>query len=307
MLQSIMSRVVRIRMFRKDPVGVYLRLNKWVWSRLPASVRALPAMRSYGKFLHTLVRLGANRRQFFGTFFFRNRAQLELIRRLSEQKSKGPELKIGVLGCSNGAEVYSILWTIRSRRPDLKVIMHAVDISGEILELGQKGVYSVEIHELVGEPIFSRMTEEEIREMFDRKEDQVNIKSWIKEGIIWHLGDAGDPKILDILGPQDMVVANNFLCHMNPPDAEKYLRNIGRLVKPGGYLIVSGIDLDVRTRVANDLGWEPLLNLIKEIHDGDPVLRVDWPWEYWGIEPFNDRRNDWKIRYASGFQLGKKS
>ena len=39
------------------------------------------------------------------------------------------------------------------------------------------------------------------------------------------------------LGPQDMVVANNFLCHMAPADAEKCLRNIEQLVSPGGYLL----------------------------------------------------------------------
>jgi len=41
------------------------------------------------------------------------------------------------------------------------------------------------------------------------------------------------------------VVANRFLCHMEPPDAQNCLRNIGRLVKPGEYLFVTGIDLDV--------------------------------------------------------------
>src|SRR5438034_4334882 len=46
-----------------------------------------------------------------------------------------------------------------------------------------------------------------------------------------------------------------------------------RLVSPGGYLFVSGVDLDVRTKVALDLGWEPVPELIKEIHNGDPSDR----------------------------------
>lgn len=301
---SLISLIVKLRIFGKSPVSAYLCLNKWIWNYLPSSLIALRPIRSYGIFLHTLVRLQANRGQFFGTFFLRNRPQLELIRCLSDQKEKGSTLKISVLGCSNGAEVYSILWTIRSARPDLKVILHAVDISKEVLELAQKGVYSLEAPELVGEPIFKRMTEEEVREMFDREEDRVKIQSWIKEGIIWHHGDAEDPEILNVLGPQDMVVANNFLCHMDPPDAERCLRNIARLVNAGGYLFVSGIDLDVRTRVARNLSWKPLGDLMEDIHDGDPSVRGDWPWRYWGLEPFNKRRHDWKVRYASGFQLG---
>ncbi len=59
-----------------------------------------------------------------------------------------------------------------------------------------------------------------------------------------------------------MVVASNFLCHMAPADAEQYLGNITRLVSPGGYLFVSGVDLDVRTKVAFDLGWEPVRELM---------------------------------------------
>ena len=83
------------------------------------------------------------------------------------------------------------------------------------------------------------------------------------------------------------------------------LRNIARLVKPGGHLFVSGIDLDVRTRVARGMGWKPVTDLIRDIHEGDPSLRRGWPLEYWGLEPFCDDRSDWKIRYASVFQIGE--
>jgi hypothetical protein len=33
-----------------------------------------------------------------------------------------------------------------------------------------------------------------------------------------------------LLGLQDIVIANRFLCHMEPRDAERCLRNIARLV-----------------------------------------------------------------------------
>ena len=101
--------------------------------------------------------------------------------------------------------------------------------------------------------------------MFDKDGDKLKIKSWINAGIIWKLGDARDPKIVAETGPQDIVVASNFLCHMDPPEAEMCLRNIVRLVNPGGYLLVTGIDLDVRTKVARDLRWKPVTDLMKEI------------------------------------------
>lgn len=307
MSQSFLSKIVKLRILGKSPVNAYLRLNKWIWSHLPVSWVACRSVRSYGGFLQNLVRLQTTRRQYLGTFFLRNRPQLELIRRLSAQKSNGAPLRISVLACSNGAEVYSILWSIRLAHPDLKVIMHAVDISKEVLELAQRGTYSLKAPELVEQQIFERMTQKEMGEMFDIEGDQAKIKSWIKEGFIWHLGDAGDPNIVDALGPQDIVVANNFLCHMDPLDSERCLRNIARLVSPGGYVFVSGIDLDVRTKVARDLKWKPISDLMEDIHDGDPSVRGDWPWEWWGLEPLNKRRHDWKVRYAAAFQLGEKS
>jgi hypothetical protein len=99
------------------------------------------------------------------------------------------------------------------------------------------------------------------------------------------------------------VVANNFLCHMHALMAERCLRNIARLVRPHGYLFVSGIDLDVRAKVADDLGWHPVQELLEEIHEGDPWMKTFWPWHYAGLEPLNEKRGDWKRRYAAAFQL----
>jgi 2-polyprenyl-3-methyl-5-hydroxy-6-metoxy-1,4-benzoquinol methylase len=134
--------------------------------------------------------------------------------------------------------------------------------------------------------------------------DQATVKAWLREWITWCRADANDPELVNLLGPQDIVVANRFLCHMTPVAAEKCLGNIARLVKPGGYLFVSGIDLDVRARVAKSMGWKPVPDLIREIHEGDTSLRKGWPIEYWGLEPFCDSRSDWEIRYASVFQIG---
>ena len=261
-------------------------------------------MRRYGDFLHSLVRLRSRRSQYPATFFLRNRPELRLLSTLLNQRAKGASLRLTVLACSNGAEVYSILWTIRSARPDLKITTEAVDISDPILEIAKRGRYSVTSPELMDTPMFERLTEEEMLALFDRDKDRVAVKSWIREGITWRLGDAGDPKLVRLLGPQDIVVANRFLCHMYPREAEKCLRNLANLVVPGGYLFVSGVDLDVRTKLALDLGWTPVADLLEEIHDGDPSVRAGWPWKYWGLEPFTKNRRDWRVRYASVFQVG---
>jgi SAM-dependent methyltransferase len=303
MSHTILTKAARLEVLGKSPARLYLRLNKRIWERLPSRVRNLYPVQSYEAWLHAVVCLRARRQQSFGTFFMRNRPALELMLRLVRQRDHGSTLRIAVLGCSIGAEVYSILWVIRSARPDLKVLLDGVDISKEILNFAEKGTYTPDSSQLVGASIFERLTEAEMAEMFDWEGDQATVKSWLREGITWYLRDAADPELIKILGPQDIVVASNFLCHMARADAEKCLRNVARLVRPGGYLFVSGVDLDVRTKVALDLRWEPVPELVKEIHNGDPSVRADWPWQWWGLEPLNRKRRDWQTRYAASFRI----
>jgi SAM-dependent methyltransferase len=300
----VIERMAGQRILGKSPLGVFLRFNEWLWRHLPFPART-PGLAAYGDLMYSLVRLRGDRRQWFGTYFFRNRPQLRLICRLAELRRRSPAVRIAVVGCSIGADVYSILWSIRATYPDLNVVVDAVDISDEVLEVAREGRYSRGVSELALEPIFERMTEGEIREMFDEEGERLRVKPWLREGIAWRRGDARDPGIVDELGRHDLVVANDFLCHMVPAESEKCLRNIARLVEPGGYLVVAGIDIDVRTKVAKDLWWKPVAQLMEDIHDGDRSLRQGWPWKYWGLEPFDRSRPDWRVRYASAFQLGE--
>jgi chemotaxis methyl-accepting protein methylase len=303
--QAVLRKVSQVRMLGKSPMGACLRLNEWLWDRLPPSMTARRPIRSYGRLLNALVRLEANREMYLGTFFLRNRPELELIRRLSNAlTARGRPTRIAVLGCSNGAEVYSIAWAVRSAATGGAIAIAAVDISEQALRCAREGVYPLGFSEVVREAVCERLSVEEMAQMFDREGDQLWIKPRLKEGITWHAADATDPRLLKAIGPQDIVVANRFLCHMQPREAERCLRSIASLVRPGGYLFVSGIDLDVRTTVANELGWRPCGELLEEIHDGDASLTRAWPCRYWGLEPIDKRRRDWPVRYASVFQLG---
>ena len=287
------------------------------------------AGRAYGRHLHALVCLHTERKQNHSTWFLRNRAELQLMSLLVGQRAASSAVDLCVLACSKGAEVYSVLWAIRSAHPDLIVRTNAVDISQEIVDFAKDGVYSrrplafrdhggpgalADDDQLAWNTyrdqgpredvsIFDRMTEKEIEAMFAAEGEQSTIRPSLKEGITWRTGDASDPDLVRLLGPQDVVVANRFLCHMPSAEAEACLRNLSRLVKPGGYLFVSGIDVDVRTRVAKDLGWQPIPDLMREVHEGDASLTAAWPFGWYGLEPFCDDLPDWRIRYASVFKL----
>src|SRR5262249_25624362 len=155
------------------------------------------------------------REMYLGTLFLRNRPALELMRRLTTEKPRGSLMRIAVLGCSVGVEVYSILWTLRGARPDLTVVVDAADIAPEVLAIGEEGGCGPQISAMVHESIFQGLTEAERGEIFDWEgADQAHVKPWLREGITWRLGDAADPGLVEELGPKDLVVANNFLCHM---------------------------------------------------------------------------------------------
>jgi chemotaxis protein methyltransferase CheR len=312
---------------RRNILHFYLLQIARVWSHLPESIRRSSAGNAYGRYVHSVVCKTSNRQQYFATFFMRNRPELQMMCRLLDARPSGSVVNISVLACSKGAEVYSIMQTIRSARPDLQLRVHAVDISPEIVEFAERGVYSrtnsdpenppgpssaSDASDVVrktgidqGVSILERLADAEMKEMFEVKGDRVTVRTWLREGITWLCGDASDPKLPSRLGLQDIVVANRFLCHMRPADAETCLRNIACIVRPGGHIFVSGIDLNVRTKVARSLGWKPIQELIREIHEGDSSLREGWPLEYWALEPFCEDRPDWAIRYASVFQVGE--
>jgi SAM-dependent methyltransferase len=298
-----LTRLSRMTIVGKSPLGAFMRLNRWLWRHLPEHISSRGPISTYGRGVHALAQIYGNRAQAFSTYFLRNRPELELLRRLVEQKETESTVRVAVLGCSFGAEAYSAAWKIRSARPDLNLRMSAVDISPRAIEFASEGIYSLSQPDPAISMIFDRMSTEEMSEFFDIEGSSAKVKAWIREGIRWSVGDVGEPEIVETLGLQDIVIASNFLCHMDPLEAERCLRNISRLVAPHGYLFVSGIDLDVRTRVAKSLGWQTVDELFEEIHDGDPCLRSHFPWHYGGLEPMKKTRSDWKTRYAVAFQV----
>lgn len=146
---------------------------------MPARVRESRAFRAYGGWLHAIACRRADRQMYVGTFFFRNRPALELMGRLAEEKAEGATVRVAVLGCSIGVEVYSIVWTIRRARPDLNLLIQGVDNSAEVLTVAAAGVYGPEACELAGSSIFEQVDADEMQEMFDWEgQGQGRVKAW---------------------------------------------------------------------------------------------------------------------------------
>ncbi len=306
MSQQAFIKALDGRIFGKSMLGAFLRLNEWTFARIPSRTLEIRAIRAYGRFLHVLTRKHRSRTVYFGTYFMRNRPQLELaLRLIARREAPAPELKVLILGCSIGAESYSLLLAIRLRWPDIMMSVTAVDISPDAIEFARTGRYPLGASEFTDEKIFDRLTMRERGELFEACGGGLSIRSCLRDGLTWIVADAADSSLPQRLGAQDLVFANNFLCHLYPPEAERCLRNAARLVRPGGHLFVSGVDLDVRAETTRHLGLEPVTELIEEIHSGDPALTRDWPLRYWGLEPFDRKRADWQRRYCTAFHVPK--
>ncbi len=272
-----------------------------LWRSLPPDMLVLGPIRSYGRFVHRRRSKHQERIGSEYTRFFRNPSQLEVLRHIVIQKETGPALRLCVLGCSNGAEIYSALWTIRSARPDLHVIPFGLDISASAIETARKGLYLFGSKELEG------LSDETIALAFDKGDGFLKILEWIREGVSWMVEDARNPGLLDILGPQDIVFANNFLCHMPESEAEDCVRNIFKLVVPGGYLFLWGVDLDIKTKAVKEIGLIPVTFRLEEVYKADKRALEVWPLKYWGLEPLDKSLPDWETRYATVFQVPLRS
>jgi len=113
---------------------------------------------------------------------------------------------------------------------------------------------------------------------------------------------ASDSRLVTELGEQDIVFAKNFLGPMDSQFAEECFLNVLKLVKVGGYLIIDGVDLDVKCRVLSSINVTPILDNYKSIYHEDETKR-GWPWVRWSHEPIDDSRIDWRIRYCSIFKV----
>ena len=62
--------------------------------------------------------------------------------------------------------------------------------------------------------IFERRPDKEVEAMFEVEGNQASIRPHGRTRKSHGSPDASDPEVVRVLGPQDVVLANRFLCHM---------------------------------------------------------------------------------------------
>lgn len=207
-------------------------------------------------------------------------------------------VKIYSIGCSIGAEAYTAASYLAARRPGLDFRLLGFDTHAKVVERARAGVYDAKTE------VFNnkRITQEFIDQTFDVDGEAYKVKNHIREHVEFHVADILDVDAVDVFGTADVVMAQNFLFHLEPADAATAFDNICRLLADRGVLFIDGTDIPIRTRMSRKHNLEPMDYKIEEIHDQARWVRAaGWPYRYWGLEELSKSRRDWKRRYATIF------
>jgi chemotaxis methyl-accepting protein methylase len=203
-----------------------------------------------------------------------------------------------VLGCSNGAEAYSIASVLSRRFPDMPFAIAAYDLKNDLVEQGRTARYSE------SEVIGSMAPAGFVEETFVRCADGFIVRPQIAHRVQFDTADVLDERLRERVGAADIVFAQNLMINFQRDAARKAFHNVCDVLDSRAALFVDGMDVDLRARLTRDRGLVPLDFMIREIHEDARKIRGSaWPWIYWGLEPFMDRP-DAKRRYATVFLKG---
>jgi chemotaxis protein methyltransferase CheR len=203
-------------------------------------------------------------------------------------------LRIVVMGCSNGSEAFSIASVLSRKYPSLNFAIDAYDLSDAMIAQAKSGRFPRDHVDTLHPP-----PNDFVAATFDADDEGYSVKPSIAHRVSFGVADLFDASVIQRIGAADIVFAQNVLINFLRPRAREAFQHILRLLKPHAALFIDGMDVDLREELTRAAGLHPLDYKIREIHDDARVIRGDvWPWVYWGLEPFAERRN-WRERYAT--------
>jgi chemotaxis protein methyltransferase CheR len=279
--------------------------------KMYTNVKKLPGIRDLIKttawqILRFKITLVTSRRQnCYFTSFLRLPTQFEALSGpvldflLKDQGLKA--LKVIVMGCSTGAEPYSIASILRKRDPDLAFTIYAYDIDKGCIDKARSGRYTPE--EVLNNEVLNNemITSDFINVTFDKVDGYYVIKSDIRKHVHFEVADAFDPNLRERIGTSDIVYAQHFLIHLEHKQAVKGFKNIYGLLNSRAALFISGTELDMLVKFTRKNNLIPCEYKVKEIYNEAEMYGKGWPYAYTGFEPFMTVRKNWQRRYSTIF------
>lgn len=221
------------------------------------------------------------------TRFFRDpeayeKLEKEIIPKLFEDKEPDEPIRIWVVGCATGEEVYSLAILLHeyasglNYMPQLKIF--GTDISDEALGIARKGVYP--------EAISADVSEQRLQQYFHKEEGTYRISKEIRNLVLISKHNIlTDPPFVK----QDLISCRNLLIYFDKKLQTEALKVLHHSLNKAGYLFIGSSDSTIaaadyfspvdksngiyQTRLLPESKNEIPLPLMRKMGN----LNVDWP------------------------------
>ncbi len=203
------------------------------------SVRKLPDIASYVEHLRenpSEVRLLLKDLLISVTHFFRDKEAFaaleeEVLPRLLDGKGADDVVRVWVVGCATGEEVYSLAMLLRERADELaappKIQLFATDIDETALAAAREGTYSLSD--------VADVSPERLRRFFNKVGDAYRVRREIREMTLFAKHNVLRAPPFSRL---DLVTCRNLLIYLDQPAQERVLRTLHFALNPDGFLML---------------------------------------------------------------------
>jgi len=256
-------------------------------------------------FRHRLALHLEDRRQYTFTQFFRLPSQLDALTGpvldFLNARSGSDPIRIVVIGCSTGAEPYTLSSVMLDRCPTLPITIEGYDIDASVLAVARDATYAAD--EVLGNALVSS---DFVTKTFDQRDGNLfEVKPQVAQRVQFHQADFVRGTVREDIPAADIVFAQNVMCNLRRPAAARLFNNAVALMKPRSALFVDGMDLDMREERTRIHRLVPLTFELERIHDEARIVRGErYPWYAAGLEPFSPKHRNCDRRYSTIFLRG---
>ncbi len=184
--------------------------------------------------------------------YMRDVALGDILRQFSERR-----LRIWSSACSTGAEPYTLAMVmsdfVQSQAPDRDYFILATDLSTDVLQKAQKGIYSSDIMA----PVPPDMMRKYVMRATNTHRHEMRVAPTLRQKVGFARMNLMDAKY-PVGDPMHIIFCRNVLIYFDKQTQSQVLTRLCNNLLPGGYLFighsetVTGFDLPIR-QVANTI------------------------------------------------------
>jgi len=172
------------------------------------------------------------------TYFFREPQQLtvftdSIVARAIEHKGSR-DLRVWSAACSTGEEPYTIAMMLMEKKSYTKLEIFGSDISGNVLEAAQKGVFGSYSMRNVVEPYLSKY--------FKKNGTGHEIDTYVKSMVKFMNINLIDEKKVRALQGVDVIFCRNVLIYFDDKAKQRAVSLLYDSLRPGGFLIIGSAE-----------------------------------------------------------------